>query len=149
MIRARRLVPYNSMFALSLFAVFTALGVFVANVVLSGYGMAGPGVAQILYAPVPWWILAAMAGGSVLGVISLFGHRSPARLVAVAAEILVAGFLSFLLVAFTNLPSHELSVSVGDVFPSYSLHDQDGVLRHGGAGATRKRALYIFYRGDW
>jgi len=137
------------MLALSLLMVFAALGVFAANVLLSGYGMVGPGVGQILYAPIPWWLLAALTAGAALGMGSLFRRRGPVRVLVVAAEVGVAAFLGFLLLSFTELPAHDLAVSVGDRFPSYSLEDQDGNSREYRAGAARKRALYVFYRGDW
>jgi len=133
----------------SVLLMLVGLAIFGSNIVLSDYGTTGPAVSEMIYAPVPWALLGAMVAGAAVGVVSLTRRRSPGRIALVTVEVALAGAVAFLFLGFTRLPEHHLTVSVGDPFPSYSLSDQDGVTRGVQEGAMRKRALYIFYRGDW
>ena len=129
--------------------VFGAVGVFIGNIALSNQGQLGFGFEQMIHARIPWLLVGSLAIGSALGIWSLARARRWYKWVIVPVEVLFAGLLVFYFTSASFLPQHELALSVGDPFPSYSLADQDGKLHTVGASTDRRAALYIFYRGDW
>ena len=137
------------MFLLSIVLVFGALGVFAGNAVLSDEGELGFGFQQMILARLPWGLLVPALAGSALGVWSLVRRQRWYMWGIVPIEVGLAGLLTWYITSFSFLPEHRLAVSVGDAFPPYSLLDQDGKLHTIESGSRRRRALYIFYRGDW
>lgn len=135
--------------ALSIILVFGAVGVFIGNIALSNQGQLGLGFEQMIHARVPWLLVSSLAIGSALGIWSLVRARRWYKWVIVPVEVLFAGFLIFYFTGASFLPQHELALSPGDPFPSYSLTDQDGRLHTVEVSTDRRPALYIFYRGDW
>ena len=141
---------YNvPMMTSSVLLVAATVAVFVVNVVLSGRGVLAPGYGQMIHAEFPVLLLLPAIFGLGLGIVAFARRRSWLRVGIVAVETTVVAFLLFLFGAMTALPSHRLTVSVGDPFPAYSLVDQDGVAHTFAAGTPRAAALYVFYRGDW
>ena len=137
--------------AVSIALVFGTFALLVGNMGLSDSGLLGPGIGEMIHAPFPWFVLAAMAGGAALGIGSLV--RSPRwfKWPVVLLESLVAAAVIWYVASFSWLPERELAVSVGDAFPAYSLAAHDGSRREFRAAdpADLTRRLYIFYRGDW
>jgi len=133
----------------SIVLVFAAVGVFVGNVVLSDHGQLGLGFEQMIHARIPWLLLAALALGVGLGVWSLVRARRWYKWAIVPVEVFFAVFLTWYFVSGSILPEHQLALSVGDAFPSYSLVDQDGELHSVQSATERSPTLFIFYRGDW
>ena len=129
--------------------VFGAVGVFIGNIALSNQGQLGFGFEQMIHARIRWLLVGSLAIGSALGIWSLARGRRWYKWVIVPVEVLFAGLLIFYLTSVSFLPQHELALSAGDPFPSYSLADQDGELHTVEASTARRSALYIFYRGDW
>jgi hypothetical protein len=84
-----------------------------------------------------------------LGVVSLARGRRLWKLFVVIVEIAPVAFVSWYVTLGSVLPAHELAIEVGDAFPAYALHDQDGALHELAALEKRRPALYIFYRGHW
>ncbi|MGE4650073.1 MAG: hypothetical protein AAEJ53_04220 [Myxococcota bacterium] len=132
----------------SLFLVLAAVGWFVRSAtavspeLLFGYE-------QLIHARIPWLLLGALWLGAMLGLLSLRRGRRWFHYPVLGVELLLAGGLSFYMLAGSFLPESELRVEVGDAFPSYALLDQDERLHNLAAGEPRKPALYVFYRGDW
>ena len=126
-----------------------AIGVFVSNIVVSAQGQLGPVFEQMIHARIPWLLLAAAVGGAGLGVASLVQSRRWYKWGVVPVEVGLAGLLTFYFLSMSFLPEHRLALSIGDPFPSYSLVDQEGVLRAVEPAKTGRAALYVFYRGDW
>ena len=132
----------------SLFLVLAAVGWFVRSAtavspeLLFGYE-------QLIHARIPWLLLGALWLGAMLGLLSLRRGRRWFHYPVLGVELLLAGGLSFYMLAGSFLPESELRVAVGDAFPSYALLDQDERLHNLAAGEPRKPALYVFYRGDW
>ena len=132
----------------SLFLVLAAVGWFVRSAtavspeLLFGYE-------QLIHARIPWLLLGALWLGAMLGLLSLRRGRRWFYYPVLGVELLLAGGLSFYMLAGSFLPESELRVAVGDAFPSYTLLDQDERLHNLAAGEPRKPALYVFYRGDW
>ena len=120
---------------------------------LAAHMTSGPELAfgheQMIHARVPWLLLGVLWLGGALGVASLFRKRRWFHYPVLGIEALVITGLSLYFLQLSYLPDRELRVSAGERFPSYSLVDQDGVVRRHDAGASRSPALYIFYRGDW
>jgi len=135
--------------ALSVVLVFGVVGVFIGNAALSNQGQLGPGFEQMIHARIPWLLLASLGIGSALGIWSLMRARRWYKWAIVSVELLFAGLLTFYFASSSFLPQHQLALSVGDPFPSYSLVDQDGEVHTVAASTDRPAALYIFYRGDW
>jgi hypothetical protein len=132
----------------SLLLVFGTAGLFVSIVFSGGPGLPA-GTRILLHSPMPWPFVLALAAGGLLGILALWRRPSIGKGAVVAIELLaVAAGLRFFL-GMNALPEHELSVRVGDPFPSYALQDQDGRLHSGPADASDKAKLFIFYRGDW
>ena len=132
----------------SFFLVLAAVGWFVRSAtavspeLLFGYE-------QLIHARIPWLLLGALWLGAMLGLLSLRRGRRWFYYPVLGVELLLAGGLSFYMLAGSFLPESELRVAVGDAFPSYALLDQDERLHNLAAGEPRKPALYVFYRGDW
>jgi len=107
------------------------------------------GTEQLIYARIPWLALGALALGCGLGVWALLRRRRWYAWGVVGLELVLSGLLGFYFLSVSFLPEHGLAVAVGDSFPRYALADQDGQLRSNEGAAPQRRALYIFYRGDW
>lgn len=135
--------------AVSILLVFGAVGMFVGNIAASEQGQLGVGFEQMIHARIPWLLLLPLLGGSALGVVSLVRRRRWYKWGIVSVEVFFAVLLTWYFMSFSFLPEHRLALAVGDRFPAYALLDQDGNLHRVDAGAPRRRALYIFYRGDW
>jgi hypothetical protein len=135
--------------ALSIMLVFGAVGVFIGTVALSNQGQLGFGFEQMIHARIPWLLLGSLGIGAALGIWSLVKARRWYKWVTVPVELFLAGLLTFYFTSASFLPRHELALSVGDPFPSYSLVDQGGKAHTVKASTDRSPALYIFYRGDW
>ncbi len=142
--------------ALSILLVFGSFALLVAAAGADDPGASLVPVSWLIHARVPYALFAVLGTGVALGVASAL--RRPRRLVysIVTLEVLAAGLLVYYFAGMSFLPPHSLSVAVGDPFPSYSLLDQDRTPRvyeaatvEGSGTPVRKRALYIFYRGDW
>ena len=132
----------------SIVLVFGAVAVFVGNVAMSAQGRLGLGFEQMIYARIPWLLVGALLLGAGLGLASLVRARRWYKWAIVPVEVLLAVFLSWS-ISISFLPEHQLALSVGDAFPSYSLVDQDGKLHTVQSATGRSPALFIFYRGDW
>ena len=133
----------------SILLVFGTVALFIGNVQVSEGGGLGVLHDQMIHARLPWLLILAPVAGAGLGVWSLVRQRRWYKWGIVPVEILFAGLLVFFFTSMSFLPEHRLALAVGDAFPSYSLPDQDGILRVAETGADRRPALYIFYRGDW
>lgn len=115
-------------------------------------------VSWLIHQRIPVAILAILAAGVILGLASLWRAPRWFKFPVVALEMAAAALLTFYFVDGSFLPDHTLRVAVGEPFPAYELRDQDGKLRQyaaarpgdgGGREFAGKRALYLFYRGDW
>jgi hypothetical protein len=133
----------------SIVLVFGTLGVFVGNVIVSQQGELGFGFQQMIHARIPWLLLAPPLIGAALGVFSLVRARRWYKWLIVPVEVVFAGLMTWYFTSFSFLPEHQLALSVGEPFPSYSLVDQDSTVHAVESGTDRRPALYIFYRGDW
>jgi hypothetical protein len=107
------------------------------------------GAGLIVRGRIPWLLLAALWGGVALGVASLSRGRSLAKLSVLVLEIVPVAFVSWYVSFGSVLPARALAIAVGDPFPAYALHDQDGALHVRAPLEKRPPALYIFYRGHW
>ena len=137
------------LFALSILLVFGVVGIFIGNVDVSEQGELGFGFEQLIHARIPWLLVIPALAGAALGVWSLIRGRRWYKWAIVPVEVLLAGLLTWYFTSFSFLPEHQLALSVGDAFPSYSLVDQDARQHTVKASVPRRPALYIFYRGDW
>ena len=125
-----------------------------AALLVTAAGAPDPGASLL---PVEWLIhrrtpvalLGLLGAGVALGVTSTVRRPRWFKFPALAAELAVAGVVAFYFTSMSFLPEHSLGVATGDAFPAYTLVDQDGVERSHPAAGGGKRALYIFYRGDW
>jgi hypothetical protein len=107
------------------------------------------GASLIIRGRIPWILLAVLWGGVALGVASLSRGRKLLKLGVLILEIAPVAFVSWYVILGSVLPAHALAIEVGDPFPAYALHDQDGALHEHAALEKRPPALYIFYRGHW
>ncbi len=145
------------LFFLSLALVFGVFGLLMAAAGASDPSALPIPTSWLIHARTPVGLLALVASGVALGVLSLFRRPRWFKIPIVAAEVAAAGLLGFYFLDMSFLPERTLGVAVGDSFPAWELPDQDGRLRRfpqpeGTTGTTiraRNRALYIFYRGDW
>lgn len=114
-------------------------------------------VAWLIHSRTPWALLASAAAGLAVGASSLRRQQGWTARLLVAGEATVVAALALFFTHASFLPDRPLGVAVGDVFPSWTLLDQDGTSRshvapRGGEvleDAVRRHSLYIFYRGDW
>ena len=107
------------------------------------------GASLIIRGHIPWILLAVLWGGVALGVASLSRGRKLPKLGVLLLEIAPVAFVSWYVLLGSVLPAHALAIEVGDPFPAYALHDQDGALHERAALEKQPPALYIFYRGHW
>jgi len=107
------------------------------------------GAGLIISGRILWILLAVLWGGVALGVASLSRGRTLLKLGVLLLEIAPVAFVSWYVILGSVLPAHTLAIEVGDPFPAYALHDQDGALHERAALEKRPPALYIFYRGHW
>jgi len=107
------------------------------------------GYEQLIHARIPWLLFGVLGLGVGLGGLCLVRGRRWFQYPVLGVELLLAGALSFYVLAGSFLPEHELKIEVGDAFPGYALRDQDERLESLGLGEPRQPALYVFYRGDW
>lgn len=132
----------------SLALVFGTVALFVSIVFSSGSELPA-GARILLHSATPWPLVIALAAGGLLGVLALWRRPSIAKGAVVAIELLAVAVGLRFFFGMSVLPDHELSVGVGDSFPTYALQDQDGRLHSGPADGSNKAKLFIFYRGDW
>ena len=107
------------------------------------------GASLIIRGRIPLILLAVLWGGIALGVASLSRGRKLPKLGVLLLEVAPVAFVSWYVILGSVLPAHALAIEVGNPFPAYALHDQDGALRERAALEKRPPALYIFYRGHW
>ena len=137
------------MFAASAILVFGAVALFSAAMLMSDSGALAPGYAWMMRGGLPWPLIAPLIVGTALGVVSLRGVRSAARIGTVGVEAVATGLLLYLFTSMSVLPAHQLNIATGDSFPAYSLTAQDGSVRSFTPGTVGPPSLYVFYRGGW
>ncbi len=141
--------------ALSAILVFGLFGLLVAAATADDPTKLPLPVDWLIHERIPVAMLAVLGAGVVLGVTSR--ARRWAKFPVVALELVAAGLLTFYFTtqSFGTAPAPR--IAVGEPFPSWTLPDQDGVVRRfvaEGLGETIAaphpgRALYLFYRGHW
>lgn len=143
--------------AASIVLVFGLFGLLLVAAMAPDPTTASLPVSWLIHERTPVALLALLAVGVVLGLASLWQAPRWFKFPVVALEAAAAGLLTFYFLSGSFLPERTMEIAVGDPFPSYSLPNEDGrLLRYVSAGADAlgrpfagKRALYIFYRGDW
>lgn len=141
--------------ALSAILVFGLFGLLIAAATADDPTKVPVPVDWLIHERIPVAMLAILAAGAVLGLTSR--ARGWIKFPVVALEVAAAGLLTFYFTSQSFVPVPAPRIAVGDRFPSWTLPDQDGVVRRyvaEGLGETSAaphpgRALYLFYRGDW
>lgn len=109
----------------------------------------------LIHERIPVALLALLGAGVLLGLTA--PARRWIKFPVVALEVVAAGLLTFYFTTESIGTAPAPKVAVGEPFPSWTMPDQDGVVRRfvaDGLGETTAaphpgRALYLFYRGHW
>jgi hypothetical protein len=142
------LLTFSPMLWLSMLLVFGTLALIGVNLTAESPELQ-LGAGLIIGGRVPWILLAALWGGVALGVASLVRGRNLAKLAVLLVEVASVGFVSWYMILGSAVPAHAVAIDVGEPFPAFALHDQDGALHQHTSLEKRPPALFVFYRGHW